>query len=389
LAAAGRIGDRLHTLSVRGHADATWIGLVYRPGATWQFAPLDIDLHSGLAGVALFLAYLGAQTGQRRYTDLAEAALAALRRQIDIQRSRRRQIGALSGWGGVIYSLTHLGQLWRAPALLDQAEQIAALLPPLIANDADLDVMDGAAGCALSLGALATVRPTSALHELLRLCGERLRATAQPMAVGCGWPSADGPPLTGLSHGAAGIAWALQTIADATGSPDLAQLAAAALSYERTRFVAERGNWLDLRADPPRFMTAWCHGAAGIGLSRLQLPASSSDPQLRAEIAAAVSTTLREGWGRSHTLCHGDLGNLELLLQAGARDMLPDWQTTVYRLAARVLADEPRGWQCGLSVALETPGLMVGLAGIGYGLLRLAAPATVPAVLTFDPPAPR
>jgi lantibiotic modifying enzyme len=259
----------------------------------------------------------------------------------------------------------------------------------LIANDADLDVMDGAAGCALSLGALATVRPTSALHELLRLCGERLRATAQPMAVGCGWPSADGPPLTGLSHGAAGIAWALQTIADATGSPDLAQLAAAALSYERTRFVAERGNWLDLRADPPRFMTAWCHGAAGIGLSRLQLPASSSDPQLRAEIAAAVSTTLREGWGRSHTLCHGDLGNLELLLQAGARDMLPDWQTTVYRLAARVLADEPRGWQCGLSVALETPGLMVGLAGIGYGLLRLAAPATVPAVLTFDPPAPR
>ncbi|HYO51923.1 hypothetical protein [Archangium sp.] len=34
----------------------------------------------------------------------------------------------------------------------------------------------------------------------------------------------------------------------------------------------------------------------------------------------------------------------------------------------------------------ETPGLLMGLAGIGYGLLRLAAPERVPSVLTLAMP---
>lgn len=42
------------------------------------------------------------------------------------------------------------------------------------------------------------------------------------------------------------------------------------------------------------------------------------------------------------------------------------------------------GWQCGIPRNVESPGLMVGLAGIGYGLLRLADPARVPSVLTLE-----
>jgi lantibiotic modifying enzyme len=35
---------------------------------------------------------------------------------------------------------------------------------------------------------------------------------------------------------------------------------------------------------------------------------------------------------------------------------------------------------------VEMPGLMLGLAGIGYGMLRLAEPAHVPCVLRLAPP---
>jgi lantibiotic modifying enzyme len=35
---------------------------------------------------------------------------------------------------------------------------------------------------------------------------------------------------------------------------------------------------------------------------------------------------------------------------------------------------------------VESPGLMTGLAGIGYGLLRLAKPARVPSILTLEGP---
>ena len=44
------------------------------------------------------------------------------------------------------------------------------------------------------------------------------------------------------------------------------------------------------------------------------------------------------------------------------------------------------GWICGVPSGVETPGLMQGLAGIGYGLLRLADPQRTPSVLAVEPP---
>ena len=39
------------------------------------------------------------------------------------------------------------------------------------------------------------------------------------------------------------------------------------------------------------------------------------------------------------------------------------------------------------SAEIEPPGLMVGLAGVGYTLLRQADPAALPSVLLLAPPA--
>jgi lantibiotic modifying enzyme len=46
------------------------------------------------------------------------------------------------------------------------------------------------------------------------------------------------------------------------------------------------------------------------------------------------------------------------------------------------------GWQCGGPGAVEIPGLMIGIAGIGYQLLRLAEPQRVPSILLLEPPPP-
>ena len=63
----------------------------------------------------LFLAYLGALTGEGHYTSLAESALASLRRMIDRGRSTFKAIGYSGGWGGIIYTYVHLHALWSAP----------------------------------------------------------------------------------------------------------------------------------------------------------------------------------------------------------------------------------------------------------------------------------
>jgi lantibiotic modifying enzyme len=134
-------------------------------------------------------------------------------------------------------------------------------------------------------------------------------------------------------------------------------------------------------------MTAWCHGAPGIGLARLCSLRHLDDAAIHAEINAALKTTLAQGFGRNHSLCHGDLGNLELLLQASETLGDPQWRAQVNRLTAIILESISRdGWLCGTPLGVETPGLMTGLAGIGYGLLRLAEPTQVPSVLVLAPP---
>ncbi|WP_253899613.1 lanthionine synthetase LanC family protein [Corallococcus carmarthensis] len=110
------------------------------------------------------------------------------------------------------------------------------------------------------------------------------------------------------------------------------------------------------------------------------------DARLRDEVRAGLATVQREGFGGSHCLCHGDVGNLEVLHLAGEVLGEEAWKQAARSRAARVLAQGRDGaWRCGLPRFTEAPGLMLGLSGIGLGLLRLAAPDFVPSVLALQP----
>lgn len=388
LDAARAVGDRLDELALWGRESVAWVGLRPIQERYWNLSPVGPDLYSGLPGIALFLAYLGEVTGEPRYRRLAEGTLPTIRFQVENELWPRGTIGAFGGWGGLIYAYTHLGTLWDRPELHDQAEELAATLPDHVAEDDRFDVMDGAAGCLLSLLALHRVRPSEPTLSLATQCGDHLLAKAVPMPAGIGWPTPLGPdPLTGISHGSGGIAWALLALADATGEARFREAGMAALAYERSLYSPEAKNWPDLREGegPGSFICAWCHGAAGVGLSRLAVLPYLDDAEVRGEIDAALDTTVATGFGRNHSLCHGDLGNLDLLVLGGRLGM--DRGAEVERLGAVIVESIRRhGWLCGVPLGVETPGLMAGLAGIGYGLLRVAAPDAVPSILTLEPP---
>lgn len=399
LEAARAVGDRLEALALRVKQDASWIGLTLTYERCWSLVRLGTDLYDGLPGVVLFLAYLGSITQEARYTALARAALATMRRQVERSQSFITAIGGFTGWGGLIYTLTHLSALWEEPTLLSDAETTVERLLPLIERDEQFDISGGAAGCIGSLISLYHNAHSKRALAAAVQCGDHLVAHAQAMEQGVGWvPRFVGQrPLTGFSHGAAGIAWALLKLAVLTNEERFRGAALAAIAYERNLFSAEAGNWPDLReSETPSgaennhqasFVTAWCHGAPGIGLARLSSLPHLDDTQTMSEINAALTTTLAHGFGGNHSLCHGDLGNLELLLQASQVLDDPLWHVELSRRVSILLESINRdGWLCGIPTRIETPGLMTGLAGIGYQLLRLAEPTRVPSVLTLEPP---
>lgn len=395
LAAARSLGARLSTLAVRAGEHASWLHLHATPDSR-DLQPVGVDVYDGLAGIALFFAHLAARTGDVEAEALARSALAAMRWRIGRHPPALENIGAFSGWGGIVWALTHLGLLWREPSLLDEAERSAAEhLAPLVGEDRHFDLIGGAAGAIAALLALHRHRPAPETLALAVRCGDHLLAHAGTDERGTSWPPPPGGgniPLNGFGHGAAGIAWALAALARETGGERFRAAARGALAYERSWYAPERRNWPDLREDRREngaapFLHAWCHGAPGIGLGRLATRRVLDDGEIEREIRAALASTREEGFGGSHCLCHGDLGNLDLLLTAARELGDPVLGAAAARLATGILASlEAEGPRGGGNAYQEIPGLLTGLAGIGYGLLRAADPERVPSVLLLDLP---
>jgi type 2 lantibiotic biosynthesis protein LanM len=299
LSAAMAVGDRLGELVVRGEKDAGWIGLEFDTSRDQvSLMPLGIDLYDGLSGIVLFLAYLGMITKERSYSELARASLVNIRYQIEQKMPSMTGIGAFNGWGGLVYSLTHLGVLWKDPQLINEAERIITVIPDLIKVDRWHDIINGSAGCIASLLCLDHVAPSDHTINIAVECGNRLIAHSVSTESGIGWinPANKERPLIGFSHGTTGISWALLKLANRTDNHHYTTTALSALEYERMLFSVKHGNWPDLRNfdnheavsnENFRYSTSWCHGAPGIGLARLDMVEYIHDPQIASEIEIA------------------------------------------------------------------------------------------------------
>lgn len=396
LQAAIAIGDHLLQSAVlAGNDEVAWIGLDMVKEPFWELSVAGPTLYGGLAGIGLFLAYLGEVTGEERFVALAKRTMTTILRGLgNLNDPVKIPIGAFTGLGGTIYFLTHCGVLWRDQDLLDRAQELAISLAEAIPHDKSFDVMNGCAGLIAVLLNLNQVRPSSQLLDLAVQCGDHLLKNGRPHGNTLGWITISGSaePLTGFSHGAAGIAWALMKLAAASGEQRFREAAIVSLGYERELFSPAHNNWPDLRefvqkADGSPHATAWCHGAAGIGLARVAMLEHYQDAEIHAEIRAAIQAINSRHFGSNHCLCHGDLGNFETLLEA-EKQLKEPWLTELVRsYPTAILASiREHGWRCGVPLGVETPGLMMGTAGIGYGLLRLAFPEKIPSVLSLSPP---
>ncbi|MBI2839886.1 MAG: type 2 lantipeptide synthetase LanM [Acidobacteria bacterium] len=405
LSQAVQIGETLMISAIQGEDDAVWLGLNHAGEERWSLGPVGYDLYDGTAGIAVFLAWLGDLTADDRATALARRALRGVLRRIDEEGGAN--LGGFSGLSSALYALSLLGSLWEDESIVHEIGRRLDRVESAVSVDRVYDIIAGSAG---TIGAMLAVHSVTGLEAALRIalaCGRKLDADATVTVQGSGWRGVDtARPLLGFSHGTAGVAWALQHLAEAVrrhsdgegarSAVGFEERAGAALKYERSHYDPVRRNWPDFRdfaaagllppggAQP--FMSAWCHGAPGIVLARATAPARFRDHSAQLEIRIGVETTFRTGMGINHSLCHGDLGNLLAIESAVALGESEDWPDRVRAGTWRVLDEiRDRGPRCGVPLGHFTPGLMTGLAGIGYGLLSLCSPDRLPNLLALQP----
>ncbi len=342
------------------------------------------DLYDGALGIGLFLASverLLPGSGMQRFALGTIRSLLAELEHAPEQTADFMGIGGFSGLGSLVYGLTSIGALLGRAELLEAAAAACALITPArIDADDGLDVTWGSAGALLGALRLHEVCGSSpALATALR-CGERLAAALEPAGPGqLALRTRDGKRLSGFSHGAAGVAYALSRLHAASGDSRLLDAARALVRFERAQFLPDPGDWPDLRYDgPPRFPAAWCHGGPGIALARVASLSALDDPETRAEIEAGLQVAARPSSAALQQLCCGDMGRIEILATAARRLRRPDLLERARVLARESLAQAQRrgGFTLGQAAAgqLRCQSLFQGLAGVGHVLLRLAAP---------------
>ncbi len=395
-----RIAETLQRHALHLEHGVTWIQREYdeRLGHI-QLQPLGYDLYSGVGGIALFFAALSmCDEADSRWADLVLAALQPLRHSLHhapaMLDPRDLSIGGASGLGSLVYALVRVGEFLGETALFDEALCVAdRITPESIARDVAFDVISGAAGAILGLLALHdTVPEARPVLDKAVLCGQHLLDSRVASGAGIrAWPTLGDRMLTGFSHGAAGIAYALLRLYAVTARPAFRDVAEEAIAYEHSVFNQDVGNWPDFRdagSDTESFMVSWCHGAPGIGLARRGGLSMLDTPQVRADIDVAVKTTRAFGARGVDHLCCGTLGRAEFLLEASERLARPELQETAFGWVAEMLtrADSTGGYTLSLSAAVPqwlAPGFFQGLAGLGYTLLRLTCEQALPLVLLW------
>ena len=397
-AEADRIAEDLSRYAIRRGAAAAWIALDWMGDSElFQLIPLGPGLYNGVSGIGIFLAAHAAVTGCSSSAELALAGLTHLRKELNSRNASRYArslgIGGGGGLGSAIYSLTVLSKCLQDKELLADAHIAAALLTDdLIAADTQLDVIGGSAGAILGL--LRLYRDTGSRDALARAtrCGEHLlgqRRIGQEGRRSWSGQGSGSLDFNGISHGAAGYAYALASLAQATGSDEFNDAATECIAFENASYDPEHHNWADLDSDGKKVWPCkWCHGAPGIGLARIAMAGlgQADIPLLQRDITNAL-TAVENGWTgvRRDTLCCGTLGSVEFLSEAGTAMGRHDLHELSSRRLMNVVAAAARrgDYRWGGGTRRFNPGMFQGLAGAGYTILR-RIDDTLPNVLVWE-----
>ncbi len=386
LAAACGLADQLVALGMNGAGVAAprvnWLGLQPVEDTRWMVLPMGASLADGYVGVALFLAQLASLTGIGRYAEVARRAVSPVR-QLWLAPADRSDLisavgcGGTDGLGGISYGLARMATLLDDAELGDWAGTAVELAAMAASRAVSPGWASGTAGCLAAMTAVHAELGSAAAGRASRECADHLAALVERTGGRC---VPDGDPVPpGFAAGPAGIGWALARFAAAADEPGCPEPARRGYSLAGQRAVRYAGG--AVTTTPEGGSHGWCRGTAGVLVAR-----SCLSDGVDADGLAALRLLDGRPVLRDLSLCHGELGIAEALTVLAVTDQSGTTPRARRRRAGLILDVVGRHSRyCGTPGGIPTPGLLRGLAGIGYGLLRLGFAEQVPSVLLLEP----
>lgn len=395
LKAVQKLADSLIKTAVfnKDRTEVNWIGVTLignEDDCSWDIRPLGTYLYEGMSGLAIFFNALYAVDPQKEYLIICNAIEKELFTYTDEMCERNEGIenessGAFGGEASIMYTYEVLYKITNKEKYLDYAKKHYKILKKAITRDNSFDLVYGNAGAVITLINMYQLTGNKEYIASAEIAGDIIvNAQEKEGSIKGGW-NGDGrtSPLAGFSHGASGIVLALAKLWQVTQKEEYLLSLLDGIKFENSLFVKEKGNWKDERvyagekaSDGGSFTVAWCHGAAGILLSRSKvnviLNGRYSD-LIENDMKVAVNTILKEGILGNNCLCHGNLGNTEILfeyLKDHSDKKIEKYYVDIRDIIAENVCNGVFDCDNAYLYGYKLQGFMTGLCGMGYSLLR-------------------
>jgi hypothetical protein len=356
------------------------------------------DLYAGVSGIVLFLLELYGVTKNKKYLNASQKAMQWVEWYCDNHPTKNYAF--LTGRMGVGYTFLKLFQATNNKLYLTKGLRIVKQSSNFLeVPHKKYEYINGFSGTLLGLLHVHAITQDSSILKLIKEYTQVLIQNARLGKVGLYWDQIPEQirPLCGFSHGASGIGFVFLELGYYFQNPAFYFIAEQAFAYENFYFDEKKNNWPDFRVNmyteenmknleeiyqkgkrnlpsQAEDIFVWCHGAAGIGLSRTRAYELLGKGIYKEDIKRArIKTRLVRKY--PFTLCHGHGGNAELFIENKQAE----------KFAAGALNQKKEFGIYGNGLYIDSYGedlsLFNGIAGIGYFMLRIYDPKNVSSIL--------
>lgn len=288
--------------------DICWNSLKLEGENLWSIQTVGMDLYGGISGIAVYIVFMH-YLGYLQKNDLYVTVVSKVCGYVDTQVFQSEtKTGLYVGAGALVYTYLMLYHMQQDEKYLICARKAVTRISEIYASDQTYDLFSGNAGAICALVKLYETTHDSEDLELAAVIGDWLaKEIFDPECERCRIV------LGGMAHGCSGLILAYAQLLKYGNNKKYCQIINMLLEHENLSYSEKKGNWRDLRnIGSEVYANAWCHGAAGILLSRLCLInlAEYRDNELvKRDIDHAAAVLFGQSLRRGLCLCHGMTGN--------------------------------------------------------------------------------
>lgn len=289
-----------------------------------------------------------------------------------------QEMGVFVGKMSYIYMYYLLYKYLHFEHCKEQIETIKEeVYKSLDVEEVENDVVSGLAGMVLLSVAIIEDKKIDGFNMLLSKTANMLAKRCEEILIN------NDLCKTGFAHGLSGMALAMYKAGNCLKRQEYMELAMRCVKKENEFFDQVKGNWKDHR-DGKSNLSYWCYGSPGILLARIQMQKIRYNENLELDIKRGCKA-VKIQHGDTQCLCHGQLGNLNIIKMLvdyyPQNESLLDYYETAKELIQKEIKED--GCFFGSRDLLEDYSFMQGLSGMGYELLRWKNPK-LPNILALE-----